>query len=111
MKRKILTLSLGFFLFGCAPSLTPGRVAMKINDGEAHVCLGENQMKVKEGDKVGFFNNNCGTKHRHANGSPCSMNKIGEGVVTQLLDERCSVVRVVPGTKFEEGNMVEKLQP
>ncbi len=42
---------------GCAHSLMRGSVAMKANDEEAHVCMGNTEVKV--GDRVVLYKNVC----------------------------------------------------
>ena len=97
-------------LSGCAHSMMRGSVAMKINDEEAHVCMGDNE--VKAGDRVALYKNECrgkGSSRADGGGTNCQKVKIGEGEVTRTLNEHYSVVRVSPGTSFEEGTVVEKL--
>lgn len=49
-----------FSLVGCAHGLMRGSVAMKTSDTEAHVCLGDKEVKV--GDRVNAFTNYCPSK-------------------------------------------------
>jgi hypothetical protein len=102
---------LGSILFaGCAHHSTMrGTVAMKVSGDEAHVCMGDNE--VKAGDKVALFKNVCkGTSSgREASGNrTCEKKKIGDGEVTRTLNEHYSVVKVSPGVVFDEGTVVEK---
>lgn len=112
--KRILGLSAALALvglFGCAThSGMRGTVAMKMNDKDAHVCMGNDE--VKAGDKVALFKNECtGTNSgREGGGSrSCKKVKLGEGEVTRTLNEHYSEVRVNDGVKFEEGTVVEKL--
>lgn len=104
----ITTLALG----GCAHSLMRGTVAMKVSDTDAHVCLGNNEVKV--GDRVTLFRNDCpskgggGRNGGGGGGGLCKKIKVGEGQVTQLLNEHYSAVRFEPGVQFEEGTIVER---
>jgi len=95
-------------LFGCAHSTMRGTVAMKVSDNEAHVCMGDNE--VKAGDKIALFKNECtGARGgREGNAGSCKKVKIGDGVVERTLNEHYSLVRVSPGVSFEEGTVVEK---
>lgn len=99
-----------FFLLitACAHTAMRGTVAMKVSDREAHVCLGNNEVKV--GDRVFFFVNECkGTGGRETGDRTCQKVKIGEGRVTRLLNEHYSVVEAAPGIKFTEGTIVERM--
>lgn len=95
---------------GCSHSAhTRGSVALKENDQEAHVCLGDKE--VKAGDKVALFKNQCtGSSSAKANSGPvCTKVKLGEGVVTKTLNEHYSNIRVNSGVSFDEGAIVEKI--
>ena len=93
----------------CSHGMMRGTVAMKGDNQEAHVCMGENE--VKAGDKVALFKNECVAKgtRKGADAMSCKKVKIGLGVVERTLNEHYSVVRVDAGVKFEEGTVVEKL--
>jgi hypothetical protein len=100
-------------LAGCAHSTMRGSVAMKGNDEEAHVCLGDKE--VKAGDRIALFKNVCtggkggGGRSGEGGGSgACKKVKLGEGTVERTLNEHYSVVKVDPGVQFEEGSIVEK---
>lgn len=98
---KVLSLFLAAVaLNGCAHGLMRGSVAMKISDQEAHVCMGDDQ--VKAGDKVALFKNVC------RKGGECQKVRLGEGEVTRTLNNHYSVVKIQPGVTFEEGTIVEK---
>lgn len=102
-------------IVGCAHSLMRGTVAMKVDAQEAHVCLGDHEVKV--GDRVVLYDNRCKRPEaRPYRPSPthywdsnyCKKIKLGEGVVTQTLDEHYSVIKIDPGVEFKEGTVVEK---
>lgn len=97
-------------LMGCAHGTMRGSVAMKTSDQEAHVCLGNKEVKV--GDKVVAFRNVCPTKGspRLGDGSAgvCRKEQLGEGTITKLLNEHYSVVQFGPNVSFDEGTFVEK---
>jgi hypothetical protein len=95
-------------LAGCAHSTMRGSVAMKVSNEEAHVCMGDKD--VKAGDKVVLFKNVCVSPRaaQAATDAGCRKEKLGEGEVTRLLNEHYSVVKVNPGVTFEEGTIVEK---
>jgi hypothetical protein len=105
----ITTFALLTMANGCAHALMRGSVAMKSNDNEAHVCLGDNE--VKAGDKVVLFKNVCAAARGGGKSGPngtCEKVKLGEGTVERTLNEHYSVVKVNPGVPFEEGTVVEK---
>lgn len=95
---------------GCAHGTMRGSVAMKGEDGEAHVCMGDKE--VKAGDKVTLYKNVCTpltTAQRFGNlVGGCKKVRLGEGVVERALNEHYSIVKVDPGVAFEEGAIVEK---
>ncbi len=108
MKIKyVLTLLVITALSGCAHSTMRGSVAMKASNEEAHVCMGDNE--VKAGDKVTLFRNQCSQSGGKVGAAdPCHKVKVGEGTVERTLNEHYSVVKVNPGVQFEEGTIVEK---
>lgn len=100
-------------LSGCAHhQMMQGSVAMKAGDREAHVCLGDNEVKV--GDKVVAFRNDCkpranfGVSERGGRGVVCKLEKLGEGKVISLMNDHYSTVEFEPGVTFEEGTVVRK---
>lgn len=107
---NLILLAFAALAVSCAHNTMRGGVAMKVSETEAHVCLGEGE--VKEGDKVIAFYNDCqkeiaGDKSG-AYGTPCVKTKIGQGVVTKILNDHYSVVKFEDGVKFSEGTFVEK---
>jgi hypothetical protein len=98
-------------LVGCASHSTMrGSVAMKISDTEAHVCLGDKEVKV--GDKINAFKNICTNDasrvSRTGNTTLCRKEKIGTGVVTSLINDHYSVVKFDSKLDFNEGTVIEK---
>ncbi len=88
-----------------------GTVVMKDENQEAHVCLGDNE--VKPGDRVGLYKNVCLPPKEAAKLSDptfggCKMVKLGDGRVVQSLNEHYSIVKVDPGVDFKEGSWVQK---
>lgn len=115
MKNSLFVITLVSILaVSCASHSTMrGGVAMKVNDREAHVCLGAGE--VKEGDKVVAFYNDCqsqviGGGDRGGYGVPCVKTKLGYGKIVKTLNEHYSVVEFEKGLKFTEGTFVEKQQ-
>src|SRR3989338_5896564 len=94
-----------------ACSKTRSVVAMKLSEEEAHIALGENDIKV--GDRVTLFGNEFERPaFRYAGidkGPICDKVKAGGGTVTKILGPDYSAIRLDPGTVYEEGMTVEKL--
>lgn len=109
MKTNWITFSLLAVLSACASHSTMrGGVAMKVSDREAHVCLGEGE--VKPGDKVVAFYNDCSSRNVGAKGAatPCEKKQLGYGKIVRNLNEHYSVVEFDPGVEFTEGTFVER---
>lgn len=94
-------------------SMMRGSVAMKTGPHEAHVCLGNNEVKV--GDKVRTYANACksslgvaGKTERNGPKVACVKEFTGTGVVTDLINEHYSVVKFEDSVNFNEGTIVEK---
>ena len=99
-------------LAGCAvSSATRGTVAMKIDDKQAHICLGKGEVAV--GDKITLSRNMCDDSPRvhvkSAGGQTrsCRLEAIGEGEVTEVLNNRYSVAKISADCPFEEEDLVE----
>lgn len=111
--KFFLTISIAVMLAGCAHGVMRGTVAMKTSDSEAHVCLGDGE--VKPGDRVTLFRSVCSPKgpgSRPMSGKvaagTCERIEIGKGTVEQLLNKHYSLVKFDTGVSFEEGTFVEK---
>ena len=105
---KLVMLAGICFVIGCAHGTVRGTVAMKISDQEAHVCMGENEVKAE--DKVVLYKNVCKTRANKQDPvfMRCEKVRIGDGLVTKTLNEHYSVIRVNAGVPFEEGTIVER---
>lgn len=111
-------------LSGCAHVVMRGSVARVEGGQEAQVCLGKREVRV--GDRVTLFRLECervpvpvsiGSIYNPRAGSfpprppdytVCRKERVGGGIVTRLLDEHMSIVKVDPGVLFEKGTVVEK---
>jgi hypothetical protein len=110
---KLLALSSVLLLaVGCA-STNPhaamrGSVVMKVDDSQAHVCLGSGE--VKAGDHVTLIRHECHDVNPKASTAmqKCVPRMIGEGVVSEVLNDHYSLVRFPAGTDFHEGDSIEK---
>jgi hypothetical protein len=108
---KFFTLLIIANVVGCAShSIMRGSVAMKISDTEAHVCLGDKEVKV--GDKINAFKNSCSSEtsrnSRTGKVVPCQKVKIGTGEVTSLINDHYSIVKFDNIVDFNEGTIIEK---
>jgi hypothetical protein len=99
-----------------------GSVALKLNERQGEVCLGENE--VKAGDRVLLFKNDCTHRapvlvpgRRLIPLSPydwvtavpvCHKAEVGGGSIVRTLNEHYSVVEVDPGVPITAGLTVEK---
>ncbi|MBK24592.1 MAG: hypothetical protein CME70_11410 [Halobacteriovorax sp.] len=111
MKSLIAITLAVLILNGCAHSFMRGTVAMKMDKKTAHVCLGNNDVKV--GDKIDFFHNLCsganaGGKEEAGDVRSCEMKILGTGTVTKLLNAHYSEVKTDSNFKLTEGTMVQK---
>jgi hypothetical protein len=110
MRHKFVSfLGILALLSGCATHR--GSVVMKVDEGEAHVCMGVGE--VREGDRVAIYRNDCARTQKLAARTGkyelCRRVKVGEGRVVETLNEHYSVLKVDPGVQFQEGMTVEKL--
>ena len=115
MKKTILTLTTLLTLGACATrgpheGTHRGSVVMKMQNGEAHVCLGNSQ--VKTGDAVTLVRHECKAQklgsRSGASEFNCSPVVLGTGVVSKVYDEHYSVVKFPTELNFKEGDLVEK---
>ncbi len=104
----LLAVALG--IVGCSHSSMRGTVAMKVSDREGHVCLGDGE--VKPGTPVAFYESVCkerGASRLEYSSLICKKVKVGEGEITQTLNEHYSVVRADPGVLLRENLIVETI--
>jgi hypothetical protein len=101
-----------FFLIsacGTQPATT-GKVAMKVNTTDAHIFMAGPELKV--GDKVNIIRTICSRDLYHANRNSavpiCKKEKMGEGIVTTLLNDHYSVVKFDQGADFRAGTVIER---
>lgn len=114
MKIKFLqTLALSgcatAFAVGCAASAHRGVVAMKIDEGTAHVCIDPGGAKV--GDQLTVFRNECSqpTPGSKAQGIVlCKKKSVGTARIKSFLNEHYAEVQFAEGSDFREGDMVER---
>ena len=108
--KYFLVIGVSISVAGCATGVKRGIVAMKINETEAHVGIGSEE--VSPGDHVELYRNVCtgggGKKSDGAEPRKCTKKSIGHGTVKEVLSGDYSVVEFPPGTEFSEGYTVEK---
>lgn len=87
-----------------------GSVVMKMPNGEAHLCLGNTE--VKEGDKVNLIRHECRVKvnGKRSEGadSVCTPVNLGSGTVIKVYNTDYSVAKFPESLIFSEGDTVEK---
>lgn len=95
-------------LVSCASGgVQRGSVAMKISDSTAHVGIGGKEVKV--GDHLVLYRNECsGGAGKDTADRTCQKIETGHGEVTQILNNDYSTVTFPAGTKFSEGDTLEK---
>ena len=87
---------------GCSEVTRAGMVVMRIDDHEAHVGLGADD--VTRGDQLTLFRHVCtGSKIKK-----CHKQAIGSGTVTEVLNESYSIARFSTVNALREGDIVEK---
>lgn len=107
--RVVIYFTLILSLFGCAShEMMRGNVAMKLNKKSAHICLGDNEVKV--GDKINFYNSQCADYDNTKSGLAglCKFILLGSGTVEKTLNTHYSLVSTDGTFEFKEGSMVEK---
>ncbi len=108
--KSVVLASVIFNLTGCASVVKRGVIAMKISNTEAHVGIGQEEVSV--GDHVELYRNECTGKGTGRDGGEptvfCQKISTGHGSVTKIYNQDYSVVKFPSGTKFSEGDMIEK---
>ena len=109
MKKIITTLAITLLVSSCAHQFMRGTVAMKTDKQTAHVCLGNNDVKV--GEKLDFYTNKCtgisgGTED--IDPRDCEMKILGSGTVTKLLNSHYSEVKTDGSFNLTEGTLVQR---
>ena len=112
MKTVLTTIILGLLLSSCAHNFMRGTVAMKTDKKTAHVCLGNNDVKI--GEKLNFYTNHCtgtntgGRDEGAGDVRECEMKVLGVGTVTKILNSHYSEVKTDGSFKLAEGTLVQK---
>lgn len=109
MKTLLITITLALLLSSCAHNYMRGTVAMKTDEKTAHVCLGNNDVKI--GEKLDFYTNYCtGTSggREEIGDRECTMKVLGTGTVTKLLNSHYSEVKTDGSFTISEGTLVQK---
>lgn len=110
MKTILMATTFTLILTSCAHNFMRGTVAMKTDNKTAHVCLGDNDVKV--GDKIDFYSNQCSgfTGGREGGGDvrECKMEILGTGTITKLINSHYSEVTTDGSFKLSEGTLVQK---
>ena len=106
-----IRLSIAFLLClalsACATTRTRGVVAMKIDDRTAHVCV--RKVEVRVGDRMGLYRNQCTRTPPPRPHVHCDMTLVGEGTLTELLNEHYAILVFDKPTDYREGDLIEKV--
>ena len=99
----------GIFVGSAYAAVVRAPVAMKINDPEAHICVGKEEVKV--GDKFTAYKNECtpgkGKVAVESGTELCKKVKLGDAKIEKLLNEHYALLKFEPGVKFDERSFVE----
>lgn len=102
MKAKLMIMSLFVSATAFASLPQQGKVSMKIDSTSAQIKT--QNMSVKEGDKVNLIAEVCqGPKVQL-----CHKEKVGTGVVSRVINENASEIKVEGNAKIKEGMLIEK---
>lgn len=104
MKTKIILLS--FFISTSAlaaiPKVLQGKVTLKIDSSNAQIVT--KNISVKEGDRVGLYKQVCqGPKIQL-----CHSEKVGTGIVSRVITQDASEIKVEGNAQVNEGLLVRK---
>jgi hypothetical protein len=103
----VCLITLGFAA-ACVQGVSKGSVIMKISDVDAHISLGNGEVRV--GDNVSLYHNECSANKRQPAKSSkitCERVHMGDGSITEILDANYSVASFARGTNIREGDTVE----
>jgi hypothetical protein len=84
-------------------TLMRGTVVMKISPTEAYVCLHPGSFEL--GDRVRVYKTSCQMKLDRA--VDCQRRRVGEGWITQALNDHYAAIGVTSQSNLEEGFTVE----
>ena len=96
-------------IIGCAhapSSQFSCSIAAQHSPTEFDICLGSRDVKV--GDRVAFFKKKC-TPPSRGHSKKCRNEQIGEGLITNTLDEHLSTVKLDTDFIVSESTIVEKI--
>jgi hypothetical protein len=100
MRRFVGGACAALLLTACAAQHSRGTVAMKITDTQAHVCVGKES--VTPGTRLEVLRNVCeGPKQT------CKLTHVGQGSVTDVLNEHYSVAEFPAAIRVREGDLIE----
>lgn len=113
MRRQAFVLGATLVLAACGGhAAMRGSVVMKVNDTQAHVCMGDKEVAM--GDRVDLVRHECATSGGSArsgvSSDRCKRVVVGQGQVTQVLNEHYSIVDFPAGVPFKEGDSIEKVK-
>ncbi|MDG0817299.1 hypothetical protein [Bdellovibrio svalbardensis] len=104
MKTKMMILSLFISASAVAaiPKTMQGTVTLKIDSANAQITT--KNVSLKEGDRVGLYKEVCqGPKVRL-----CHNEKVGTGVVSRVITQDASEIKIEGNAQAKEGLMILK---
>lgn len=110
MPYKFFLLITSCWILGCASLSARGVVVMKVSDTEAHVDLGGAELQGVRG--VSVYRPTCPPvvllgKSKAADRAVCEKRLLGNGKVTEVMNDEYSLVTFPQAIAFEEGDIVE----
>ncbi len=101
-KMMILSLFISTSAFAVIPGAMQGNVTLKIDSSNAQITT--RNLSIKEGDKVGLYKQVCqGPKIQI-----CRNEKVGTGVVSRVITQDTSEIKVEGNAQIKEGLLVKK---
>jgi hypothetical protein len=104
MRHSLQALLISSLCFGSLAfaGVKKGDVTLKIDSANAQISLGDHS--VRQGDKVIVYKESC----QGPRVSLCKKEKVGEAIVSRVLNEKASEIKTDGKMALEEGMIVEK---
>ena len=83
--------------------------SMKIDEKTAHVCV--RKLEVNVGDHMALYRNECSRSTTPRSRANCNMRQVGEGTITELLNDHYALLTFDKPIDFREGDLIEKVSP
>ena len=103
-RRISLVLLLGIIQSCASHTFMRGSVALKINNSSGIACLESN--KVKEGDKLYLYINQCTNNDGDRRGQYCKLAEGGEIEITKMVSDHYYEFKTLSNLDFTEGSIL-----